>query len=407
LLAQVGAYYASFPAGADNLQRADDILLQADDAARAAGLEHRGLIPDAAYLHDCLGIARVEMPAYTPSDSVRLGHYFKSPAGFLIGDTVYFDGKPLTRVVYDCALPRPAPAVPTAAATFRIDWKYVPPAERITPSFEMADGVMTVRVRIGDYDVWALVDNGIETSMIDLGLARKAGLALTPAGMLHSETGLVGHWRTPPASFTIPGLMAVTMPLSAADLGPMSRIGGREFGMVIARDLLSNLTLVVANGQSHFLLMPGNPDTMPAAMPSVPLTGKRPTMPITINGRTMQVALDMGMNGALVLSPQAWARVGHADAVFRNQLESHVEGQPYETRETSLPAVKIASLTASDVKVVVRPLAAEFADGIVGMGLLSRFDLMLDLKAGRLWLTPKGELKIAHQSATERRPAAK
>jgi len=42
----------------------------------------------------------------------------------------------------------------------------------------------------------------------------------------------------------------------------------------------------------------------------------------------------------------------------------------------------------------VRPVPAEFGDGIVGLGLLGRFDFAMDLKAGKLWLLPRGELHI-------------
>jgi hypothetical protein len=393
LLAQAAAYYASLPAGGANLSRADNIVLQILDAARRSGDEWRAFVPDAAYLRDCLGIQRVDMPAYTPVDSQRLGRTPHNKLAFLIGDTVYYDGKPFTQVVYDCALPQPGTPLPTAS-TYQIDIKAVPPAERRTPSFDLFNNTMSVRLSVGGRETWALIDNGFDKSTIDLGLARRLGLTTTPARPIRSLTGLMPSWQVPPTNVIVPGFGALTMPLAATDLGALSRIVGREFGLVVGRDLLGAMMLLVSTDSSTFALMPSGAAQAPGNVVSLPLDGKPAKLPLTIAGQTLNLMLDLGMSGSLALSPAAWARVGPPGATFESHLESHVEGQPFETRESKLPEVRLASLAVQDVPVTVRPVPAEFGDGIVGLGLLARFDFAMDLKAGRLWLLPRGELHL-------------
>lgn len=60
------------------------------------------LMPDAALLHQCFGIAQVDMPVFTAADSRRLAHAGRTPLAFLIGGVPHYEGERLAPLPISC-----------------------------------------------------------------------------------------------------------------------------------------------------------------------------------------------------------------------------------------------------------------------------------------------------------------
>ena len=87
------AYFKELNVDPDRVYAATDTISVMKAALAAAGKSDKPLMmPDAAYLHKCLGIASVDMPDFTVSDSKMLAHIGKTPIAFLIDGELYYEG---------------------------------------------------------------------------------------------------------------------------------------------------------------------------------------------------------------------------------------------------------------------------------------------------------------------------
>ena len=105
-----------------------------------------------------------------------------------------------------------------------------------------------------------------------------------------------------------------------------------------------------------------------------------------MGGKALNLMIDLGYNGDIALTPQAW------DALSLNKRPAtfgkgaNLNGSVYDVKFVKLPSVGIGPMTVNNVSASLRPLRAEDGDGILGLGVLRRFDFALDVKARKLWL---------------------
>lgn len=309
------------------------------------------------------------------------------------------------------AAPAPQPAArtlpPTSAAPpMTVTLRFAEPAKRSPTPYEAVNRLIIFKANVAGRDVWALLDTGAGSSLIDLAFARDAGLSVgAPEGTINTPTGSLPKRRVSDVPVVIPGQWEARAPaLAAIDLKPTSDMVGRKIDFVLGANFLSPLAVLIDPGRSTFQMGPSGAVKMSPGFPSAPLQNGKSHVEVMIGGRPAVVAIDTGFTGALTLTPAAWARIGSKDAKLRSGAVVHGEGERYMVDIAEAPEVVLGPMRSRNVDVQIRPLPPEHADGLLGMGFLDRYFFVLDQGAGKLWLAPRLPSAVKPQPAEPHKP---
>lgn len=291
-----------------------------------------------------------------------------------------------------------APAAPPAAAPqsgpgvrLQLSIRVPPPEQRAVVPYETPTHIV-FRAKVAGRDVWALLDSGFTTSAMDLTLAREAGLAVNPtdasAKSLHGRMPL---WQVDETTVLVPGQAEIAYKgLPAIDLKPTSAGLGRPIGLVLGMDLISNAVLVVDTVGKTFRVAPGRLTSPPPgfrAIDLLPGPAGRPRINITVGGQEIPVVIDTGGYGEVSITPQVWASVIPADARVLLNTSGGAEGVERMERATVVPEIELGGGRLRNVAVRRGPPDSD--ENLLGLGLLSRFRFVLDVREGKLWLAPR------------------
>ncbi len=280
-----------------------------------------------------------------------------------------------------------APARPIATVP---PVRLLPAAVRRPVAYETIGGLAVFRLRIAGRDAWALLDNRAERSFVDLAFARNAGLTIDPrtSARVTAGSNLAGQ-RVERVPIAVAGQFAATVPtMIGIDLAPISRSLGRPIALVVGADFYRRFAVATQAGVLRFL--PSGSVRVAAA--PVALLDARPRVTILLGGQRFVATVDTGLSGALILTPQAWARLGTPDAACERERLRTGDGNARTGRSCVGPAVRVGPITRPSTRVSVSELAAANGDGLIGMGLLGTTDgLIVDVSARKLWVVPAGQ----------------
>lgn len=283
--------------------------------------------------------------------------------------------------------PAPQPAAPTgykATVTFFLD------ARRKPLPIELFRGIALFKATLGGRDVWMMLDNGADRSLIDVKLLEPLGISseAREGSKVRTPTGTLPYRVALDVPLVIPGQLEIRMPMAAIDLSAMSGALGHPIDAVLGADLLNNMVFALDAGRGILQLMPVGAKVNFQVQPII-LTKGKPQLEVTVDGKPVQLTIDLGYSGEVSLSPEAWARVGPPDAKKETRLSTHAEGQAYSIDHSSVPTVTIGGVERRNVGVDIRPIPAKDGEGWIGMGLMSQFVMVMDMTAGKLWLIPR------------------
>lgn len=264
--------------------------------------------------------------------------------------------------------------------------------ERIPVHFELLNGVLVFRATIGGKEVWAILDNRLESSLIDAGFAQTAGISLgQEIGPMRTPTGSLPRRLTSYVQVIVPGQVAINTRLSAVDLSFLAKATGRPIALALGREYFGNLLFLIKPSNHTFQLGPSGADLNVAAGTTlIALQSDRPKLGVVIDGVALQVTLDLGYNGAIALSDDAWARAGLDKLSSIERKSAHLEGTVFTVPHVTVPSVKVGARRFANVDVSKQPVLADDGDGMIGLGFLAQSDFALDIKAGKLWLISTG-----------------
>jgi predicted aspartyl protease len=288
-------------------------------------------------------------------------------------------------------------------------------------------GAILVPARIAGKQVKLLFDNGSDASVIDTSLARDNGMELA-----ESKIGLRTGLSVIPTKLTRASLMvgdAVTIEgqFLAADLGPMSQALGTPVAGVLGAEALKAF-IVVVNPSKGWIAMglPGHveikafmkTDTkaldaqaakafLPKLAPrSVPF-GPGFAVKATINGKPVNLKIDYGSTGTVVLRDELWqqmfpaaSRTGKTTSSTRADglnIGGEIGTGDFEIAGMMVPNMPIASRAGSDrIK----------DDGLLGVAILGATTTVLDMPKQRLVLFPPNLDVSVSASGAKPKPAA-
>lgn len=270
-----------------------------------------------------------------------------------------------------------------------------PPALAAPQPFELRDGQVVIMVKLKGRELPALLDTGATRSLIETGLAKELGI----------KTQRVRKGGTVGAGGQKIGIgysqRAVSIDFGA---GPISdRLGTYEPGhafapegvrLLIGMDFLRAM-VVSLNFQTMTADIRRSSNFTPPKDAPLELTWSgwgRPTFAVDLAGVRADLILDTAASGALHLDssfvaatpalkslPASSRRIVGIDGV--REYDSIVISQVIFGGEA------FADVRASSGS--LGPMhAADDMDGVVGIDLLKRFNLVIDFGYERIWLTP-------------------
>lgn len=256
-----------------------------------------------------------------------------------------------------------------------------------------AGGLIALPARIGTAQVQAVVDSGAQYSAIDAGLAERlrlpaatplpmvafgvsGGPSVTRAVRLDAALGRVG----------IRGLRAATL-----DLHPLSGLTRQPFSLLLGRDFLRAVVVQADLPQRRVAFFTPHDWTPPADARAVAvrLESGGPMVPVRIeDAPPIEVMVDTGATGALALSEASARTAGLLDGRPMRIGQSVTLGGVSQDGMVRARRLEFAGHRLHDLDVqIFRPAEnAPVPDGLLGLGVLERFHVALDLPGARLFL---------------------
>lgn len=278
-------------------------------------------------------------------------------------------------------------------------------AERKPVPMEVFRRLLLFKARVDGQDVWALLDNGTDFTLIDSGFATSRKLNVTEqVGQVQSATGSLAMGRVLNVLLEIPGQVSFRPPLYVTDLSGISKSLGVPVSLVVGRDTFAFLSFIITPSTRSFELAPSGAVNVPANTPTLVLKDDKPRLEVIINGKPAIVSVDLGDTNNITLGPAAWDRLGLSSLPTVLGTSTGGDGKVMESRTAIVDTVAVGAFQARQSPVAVQPIRAQDGDGRIGMGFFAGFNFVFDLKARRIWLlSPVGftpsEINAAAQSA--------
>lgn len=263
-------------------------------------------------------------------------------------------------------------------------------------------GLIDIAATVNGAPIRAVVDSGAQFSAIDRGLAERLGLQRTVAApiLAYGVSGGPSLTHTVHLDLAVAGLSAPGLRAAALGLAAISSAAGRDFQLLIGRDVLRQVVLEAdfPRARARFLAREAFRPSRDAL--HIPLRRKNgaPMVPVQIeNASPIDVLVDTGASGLLALSQEAARQTGLLAPGRRVDSAHSVSlGGLSLNRMVRARSIRVGGLTLRDAEVQVYAPAANAPapSGLLGAGLFHRYRIALDLGGDRLFLTRSGLLVV-------------
>ena len=262
--------------------------------------------------------------------------------------------------------------------------------------FIVQGGNLLLQVEVRGERVWAILDNGAASSAIDTGFVEQQGIAVIRSlEPFQTVTGSVQRQLTEEIEVNVPGVVKVRSPLSAVDLSSISAIIGKPIKMILGREYFEKTAVIIAFKNNLLNMGPASAvkftsSGAQADLPKVSLEGSAPLVSLSVNGRPVKVKLDTGFGGDLSLIPDVWDQAISDDAPTDFGGSMSLEGTARAELKAIDQSVTIAGESLESVTVRRSNASASSQDGLLGVGMLSRFDaVVINMEDRTMTLIPK------------------
>lgn len=238
----------------------------------------------------------------------------------------------------------------------------------------------------------ALLDTGLSDSIVTPAFAHTARLKGSVAGSATAIGGQVAIRWAASKGLSLGGLARTGGRLAIADVAALA--GGRDVDILVGSDILSCCALEIDHDARRFRILPSGRMPFRGETVALALTqGSRAYMTeATLNRRRLRpMIVDTGDGTAVTLSKTAFAASGYRPGATSTTI-AYGLGGAVEAEVAVLPTIRLGGLDARNVELRIEPRGGFServgAAGRIGTGLLSRYHLLLDPRAGRMVLAP-------------------
>lgn len=250
---------------------------------------------------------------------------------------------------------------------------------------------LVVEVELNGHKLPALLDTGAGVSVVDFTVARDIGLkAAGPAQITALDGRNIQASKATINQLVIGGFMRKGGPVAISDLSNMSELAQQPFAMVVGADVLSQVALVVNRDNQSVIVLPNNARPNGTVRTATLRVQQPDNMFMTyalIDGRPITVRLDTGADDELILRGQDWTKIVSPTARTTTIMGFGLAGTFVQSL-VRLNNVKIGDQSVGDAIANDLPTAASIYSGaVLGMGILSRFNLFLNPQIGMMVIT--------------------
>lgn len=171
---------------------------------------------------------------------------------------------------------------------------------------DLSTGLVFFQVKIGERQVWGILDNGSDSTYVDSSLAKELGSAITTTDKdIRTAFGGFKALRTDRLTLTIPGQFTINSRFSAADLQPQSEATGKKIGLVLGADVIDRFAYVIDFVQNRMAFVPsGSMNFSKVKNTTIPLQDR--SFRGQVNNMDAVMRVDLGSTSALVISDKRW-----------------------------------------------------------------------------------------------------
>lgn len=251
--------------------------------------------------------------------------------------------------------------------------------------------------KVNGVDTVVLLDSGAESTVLDARFADKAGLksqgAVSAVGTGGTTTaGLIGGVK-----IEIGALSLNDLTVASLDLSGIEKQLGHPLPVILGKEVFNSLIVDIDFVNHRIAFHDPAKFKRPAGAAEVPITlvdGLR-AVPVSVEGREpVLFDFDIGNGSPLIVFPAYADRTGLlADGRPTSNGMSGAVGGLRESRVASVRSLTFAGVTFTDIPTTFPPAGPSGVDstrtlGNVGLPILSRFRLITDYGADKLYLTP-------------------
>ncbi len=237
----------------------------------------------------------------------------------------------------------------------------------------------------------AVLDTGISHSVVARPFAAALKLKQRGGGRASAVGGAIAiEWADSP-QMALGGLSRSGGRVAIAD---MPKLPGVAADIYIGADLLGCCALDIDYAARRFRILPSG--RIPFAGDTAPLARMRGSgvfvSEFVLGGRRLRpILVDTGDGSSLTLTQQAWTSARPAHARVTTTL-GYGAGGPVVSEAAILPGVVLGNRTSGEVEMRIEAAGgfsqATGTAGRIGTGLLMRYRVLLDPRAGRMVLSP-------------------
>ena len=253
-------------------------------------------------------------------------------------------------------------------------------------------GLIELPTHVRGIPVRAVVDSGAQFSAIDRTFATRLGLEPAQIPMLaFGVSGAPAVTHTVALELSVGSMQVTGMRAATLDLLSLSGAMRRPFALLLGRDLLGQVAADIDWPNARVALMRPEAFQAPPAARLAPTTSRNRALMTEISiegGAPVEVMVDTGATSEIALAESVAAKLGLLDGRPMQTGRSVSLGGLSRDRVVRAASVEFAGQRLSDVEVQIFTPAVQgpLPDGLLGVGVLRRYRVGLDLGAGLLWL---------------------
>lgn len=271
-------------------------------------------------------------------------------------------------------------------------YNFPPPQGEADIPFEFDKGQVIIPLKVNGVPARALVDTGNTHPLVDVGFAKKAGIR-SPGGAIYKINGVnapVGRG----VLFEIGDARIRSRKVGLPDFSILRESPSGQFDVIIGNELLLDYVVQLDFVDNRLGLHRRGTFSPPANVRPVALGQPRwglITMPLRLNGVPVEAALiDSGFNGALSISDGLAGRLSLTGETLSSGLEATFP-RNIIVRMGTVKSLEVGGVVLTDMPFATHPEGRPF-DARLGVEVLSRFDVFLDVAGEKMWLAPNAHL---------------
>lgn len=255
--------------------------------------------------------------------------------------------------------------------------------------------------------VTAILDTGVSVSVLAHAAADRARFPVKAGGHASAIGGTVDIGTTPLTSLAFGAVQRRGGNITVTALPAIATGSAQAVDMLIGHDLLDSYALDIDFDQKRFRLLPSG--RLPFQGESAPLSISRRlgvyVSSATIGGERLQpMIVDSGDGASITVSQASWQATRPAPDTRTTTAIAFGLGGPIISDLAVMPSLGLGQLTARDVEVRIEP-SGGFSQSVgvagrIGTGLLQRYRVLLDPRAGRMVFGPASQSNAATMRST-------